>query len=337
MRAYRSGSLIYGLLEPTPSVVEKIYDCTSCAMCNFNCDAEIEPLEIIRGARIAFSKMGLAPPPPNRRLDTRIARDRNPYAAPQEERFQWLEESLPEKSDVVLFVGCVNAFRQPETAKRIVSLLKSGGYDFSVLRDEACCGMHPYWDGQTEVAKRLAEQNVSLFDKAGASTVVTPCAGCYSTFTKAYPELVENFAFKVKHLSEVIRDLIKKGDLELKKEKPVKVTYHDPCHLGRHCEFYDPPREAIKLIPGVELVEMEHNRSEANCCGGGGGFFTLKPELSVRVAEKRIKEAEATGARYLVTVCPLCRTNLDLASRRLESPVKVCDLADLIASRLETV
>lgn len=325
--------VVYGLLEPTPSVVEKIYECTSCAMCNLNCDAQISPLEIILGARRAFSSAGIAPPPPNRKIDARVVRDKNPYAAPQEERFQWLDVSLPEKSENILFVGCVNAFRQPETAKNVVSILTAAGYDFTVVRGEVCCGMHPYWDGQTGLAKQLAEQNLALFDKAGASTLITPCAGCYSTFLKAYPQLVENFGFKVRHISEVIRDLVREGAIKLR-EGAAKVTYHDPCHLGRHCNFYDPPRELIKLIPGVKLVEMENKMAEANCCGGGGGLFTLKPELAVRIAERRIREAEATGAKYLVTACPLCRTNLDLASKRLEARIEVCDLVDLVASRL---
>ncbi|MBS7247441.1 MAG: (Fe-S)-binding protein [Candidatus Jordarchaeales archaeon] len=326
--------IVYGLLEPTQKVIEKVYECTSCAMCNFNCDAGISPLEVMLGARRAFSRAGVAPPPPNKRMDMRIARDKNPYASPQEARFQWLDVTLPEKSDGVLFVGCVNAFRHQETVKKAVSMLKAAGYDFTLLKDEVCCGMHPYWDGQTELAKQLAEQNALLFDKTEASTVITPCAGCYSTFTKAYPELVGNFGFKVKHISEVIRDLAKEGVIELREGEAVKVTYHDPCHLGRHCNFYDPPRELIKLIPGVELVEMEKNRSEANCCGGGGGLFTLNPELAVRIAERRVKEAEATGSKYLITVCPLCRTNLDLASKRLDSQLRVCDLVDLVASRL---
>ncbi len=328
--------VVYGLLEPTPDVVEKIYECTSCAMCNINCDAEISPLDVMLGARRAFSKAGVAPPSPNKKMDSRIVRDKNPYGASQKERFQWLNDPLPERSDNVLFVGCVNAFRHPETMKRAVSILRAAGYEFTVLKDEVCCGMHPYWDGQTELAKQLAERNAALFDKAGASTIVTPCAGCYSTFLRSYPELVGNFGFKIRHLSEVIRDIAKEGGIELRREGTVKVTYHDPCHLGRHCNFYDPPRELIKLIPGVELAEMEKSRAEANCCGGGGGLFTLKPELSVRIAEKRVREAEATGAKYLVTVCPLCRTNLDLASKRLESQLRVCDVVDLVASRLKT-
>ncbi|MHA1606449.1 MAG: (Fe-S)-binding protein [Candidatus Freyarchaeota archaeon] len=326
--------IVYNLLEPTPEVVEKIYSCTSCALCNINCDAEIDPLDVFLAARKAFAEKGIGPPPPNRKLDARIERYKNPYAGTQDERFQWLDVALPGKADNLLYIGCVNSFRQPETSKGAVSILSAAGVDFTVSKEEICCGMHPYWDGKLETAKALAEENVAMFDKVGASTVITPCAGCYSTFTKAYPELLENFGFNVKHISEVIRDLVKAGELQLKDKGELTVTYHDPCHMGRHCGLYDPPRDVIKAIPGVELVEMEHNRDAANCCGGGGGYFTFKPESAVRIAEKRIREAEATGAKLLVTSCPLCRTNLDLAAKRLESPLKVCDLVDLVASHL---
>jgi Fe-S oxidoreductase len=132
------------------------------------------------------------------------------------------------------------------------------------------------------------------------------------------------------HFSELLQELIKKGKLKLKKKSPMKVTYHDPCHLGRHSGIYDAPREVIKSIPGLELVEMEHSREDSQCCGGGGGYFTAFPENSVEIAEKRIREAEETGADAIVTTCPLCRTNLDLAIKRLDSKLKLYDLSELV-------
>ena len=213
--------------------------------------------------------------------------------------------------------------------------LKRAGYDFTITPDESCCGMHPYWDGEVKLTADIAKSNIEIFRKTGAKRIVTACAGCYSSFKNAYPELVDNFDFELVHFSELLLDLIKEGKIKLRETGPLKVTYHDPCHLGRHSGVYDAPRAVIESIPGVELVEMEHSREDSNCCGGGGGYFTAFPENAVRIAEKRVREAEETGADVLVTTCPLCRTNLDLAIKRLDSGLRLYDLADLVLEHLE--
>ena len=176
---------------------------------------------------------------------------------------------------------------------------------------------------------------MEIFKNTGAKRIVTACAGCYSTFKNAYPELVDNFNLEVVHFSELLLELIKNGKLKLRETKSMKVTYHDPCHLGRHAEVYDAPREVIKSIPGGELIEMEHSGQDSQCCGGGGGYFTAFPENSVEIAEKRVSEAEETGADALVTTCPLCKTNLDLAIKRLDSNLGLYDLADLVLEHVE--
>ncbi|MFB0561000.1 MAG: (Fe-S)-binding protein [Candidatus Lokiarchaeia archaeon] len=328
-------NVVKGWIELTPAVAERIFSCTTCQICNDQCDAEVRPFDILKIARKEFTGQGLGPLSAGKKMDKRIVEYKNPYREPQEERFNWLEVEVPKTADTLLYFGCVTAYRFGETGKAIVELLKKAGYDFTITPDEGCCGMHPYWDGETKLTSDIANENVEIFKKTGAKKIVTACAGCYSTFKNAYPELVDNFNLEVVHFSELLLELIKNGKLKLRETKPMKVTYHDPCHLGRHAEVYDAPREVIKSIPGVELIEMEHSREDSQCCGGGGGYFTAFPENAVEIAEKRVREAEETGADALVTTCPLCKTNLDLAIKRLDSNLELYDLADLVLEHVK--
>ncbi|WXG39982.1 MAG: (Fe-S)-binding protein [Candidatus Freyarchaeum deiterrae] len=327
-------NVVKGWLKPSPQVAERIFSCTTCQICNEQCDADVRPFDILKVARRELTGQELGPLSAEKKMDNRIVEYKNPYKEPQESRFNWLEVEVPKTSDTLLYFGCVTAYRYGETGKAIVELLKKADYDFTITPDEGCCGMHPYWDGEIKLTADIARENVEIFKKTGAKTIVTACAGCYSTFKNAYPALVENFDFKVVHFSELLWELIKGGKLKLKKTTPMKVTYHDPCHLGRHAEVFDAPREVIKSIPGVELVEMEHHGRDSNCCGGGGGYFTAFPENSVEIAEKRVREAEETGADALVTTCPLCKTNLDLGIKRLDSKLKLYELSELVLEHL---
>ena len=328
-------NVVKGWIELTPAVAERIFSCTTCQICNDQCDAEVRPFDILKVARKEFTGQGLGPLSAGKKMDRRIVEYKNPYREPQEERFNWLEVEVPKTADTLLYFGCVTAYRFGETGKAIVELLKKAGYDFTITPDEGCCGMHPYWDGETKLASDIAKENVEIFKNTGAKRIVTACAGCYSTFKNAYPELVDNFNLEVVHFSELLLELIKNGKLKLRETKSMKVTYHDPCHLGRHAEVYDAPREVIKSIPGGELIEMEHSGQDSQCCGGGGGYFTAFPENAVEIAEKRVREAEETGADALVTTCPLCKTNLDLAIKRLDSNLGLYDLADLVLEHVE--
>ncbi|MGQ9720515.1 MAG: (Fe-S)-binding protein [Candidatus Jordarchaeum sp.] len=327
-------NVVKGWIKPTPEVARRIFSCTTCQICNDQCDAEVNPFNILKVARKEFTAQGLGPLSAEKKMDRRIVEYKNPYKEPQEDRFNWLEVEVPKTADTLLYFGCVTAYRYGETGRAIVELLKKAGYDFTITPDEGCCGMHPYWDGEMKLSVDIAKENIEIFKKTGAKKIVTACAGCYSTFKNAYPELVDNFDFELVHFSELLLELIKNGKLKLKKTNPMKVTYHDPCHLGRHSGVFDAPREVIKSIPGVELVEMEHSGRDSQCCGGGGGYFTEFPEDAVEIAEKRVREAEETGADALVTTCPLCKTNLDLAIKRLDSNLKLYDLSDLVLEHL---
>ena len=213
--------------------------------------------------------------------------------------------------------------------------------------------------GYRDEFARYARANIAAWARAGVETVVTSCADGYHAFKRLYPELGSQV--RVFHTVEFLADLIKEGKIRFRSEIPLVVTYHDPCHLGRQGEpyvpwdgvevkiknqivvyeptrpryngawgVYDPPREILGRIPGVELVEMERIREYSWCCGAGGGVREAYPEYSQWTASERIAEAKASGAEALVSACPWCERNFRDAAQGLEEPMPVYDIVDLV-------
>jgi len=188
---------------------------------------------------------------------------------------------------------------------------------------------------------KLIKHNIKDFNEKGAKTLFTACAGCYRTWKKDYPALIgEELPFEVKHITEVLIELLNKNQIPFKPEEheKIKVTYHDPCHLGRHMDLYEIPREIISKIPGIQLVEMKRNRKNAWCCGAGGGVKSQFPDLAKDISKERIREAIESEADILTTSCPFCIGNLKDAygelGPELQEKINLMDILDLIASKI---
>jgi Fe-S oxidoreductase len=207
-----------------------------------------------------------------------------------------------------------------------------------------CCGSPPSKTGNLEEYERLAKANIKKFNELGVKTVLTPCAGCYGTLRVEYAELGEKMNFEVLHVTEYIERLTKEKKIEYKKELNISVTWHDPCHMGRMGRPYVPgkdlegvyeePRNILKNIPGVELVEMERIKEYAWCCGGGGGAFSGFKDFAQWTAQQRLEEAKDTGANILVTSCPWCETNLRAGGIGMEEKMEIVDIFDLMMEAL---
>jgi Fe-S oxidoreductase len=231
---------------------------------------------------------------------------------------------------IVYFPGCMATFRTKNIAKSTIELLGKAGVEFKLLgKDEWCCGSVLLRTGEQEGAKKTAEHNIQAFKDADANEVVTSCAGCFRTLKKDYQDLFGEQDFEVYHIVQFIKRLIDDGKLKFSK-KDLKVTYHDPCHLGRHSKVYEEPRDILKSMPGVELVEMQRNRANARCCGAGGGVASAFKELAEDMADSRIEEAVETGAEVLVSPCPFCVYALKSAAERVNADIKVMDLVELL-------
>ncbi len=221
---------------------------------------------------------------------------------------------------MIYFRGCVAREKLNNIAETTEKILKDAGVDYKILDNEKCCGSFLLRTGFTSDAEEVMKNTLK---EIGEEKIITSCAGCYKTFKEDYSQVL-GVELDVVHTSQFFNDLIKKGKI-----KPLlldkKVTYHDPCHLGRHLEEYEAPREILENI--AHLVEMERNKEKSRCCGAGGGVRAAFPEITENIAKMRIKDAEDVEAEIIVTSCPFCLLNLKSVSK---DDKKVLDLSEII-------
>jgi Fe-S oxidoreductase len=224
----------------------------------------------------------------------------------------------------------MSKFVTKDLAENYRKILRKIGIDFIELKDlEVCCGSPVLNAGYKEEATRLAEKNFKVFKEHSVKKIITSCPACFRTFSQEYPKLLDNWNIEVEHVMQTVAKALKQGKLKLKKLKG-KVTYHDPCHLGRYSGIYEEPREIIKVL-GYDLIEMEFFREQAFCCGGGGGLKSNYPLLAEEIAKERIKQAEKTNSEILITACPLCYFCLKEASKK----IKVYEISELLSKAFE--
>ncbi len=348
-------SLIDGKLQwdEDPEIKNILFQCTMCG----GCDAmdkgirDAELIKLYRWLRSEYIKR-FGPLPQHKNLLDSLKQYDNVWLQPRKKRNSWakglnIKDLNKEKAEVLLFTGCTYGLSDElsNTITNIAKILQKSSVDFGILGDkELCCGGPPSKIGLIDEFKRLAAANIKMFNDLGVKTVVTPCAGCYGTLRVDYDEIKVNKNFEVLHITEYLARLCKQEKLEYKKEEPLKVTWHDPCHMGRLGRPYVPgkdiegvfeePRTIINSIPGVELLEMERIKEYAWCCGGGGGVFTEFKDFAQWTARERLKEAKDTGAEILLTSCPWCETNLRAGATGMEDKIEIVNLFDLIMEAL---
>jgi Fe-S oxidoreductase len=321
-------------------VLERLYTCTVCRACDEDCGNLIKGhiVDVIEGLRQMAVSAGCTLPA-HEIMVASLKQNDNVLEKPKDERGDWTEglnlKNLARGGvDVAYRAGCLLSF-EPEmrgTVLTAIKLLQTVGVDFGIEgKDEACCGGRAYEIGQVGEFTKYAEHNIEAYNSAGVSTVVVSCADGLSHLKLLYPKLNMKMNFEVVHLVEYLDRLSKEGRIEFAREVPMKVTYHDPCHLGRYAGIYDAPRDLLGRIPGIKLVEMERSREHSWCCGAGGGVKQAYPELSLWTAEERIKEAKATGATALVTACPWCEKNFKEAIKEYGEDIEVYDIAEIVA------
>ncbi|MCL4499279.1 MAG: (Fe-S)-binding protein [Chloroflexi bacterium] len=245
---------------------------------------------------------------------------------------------IKKKADIAYFAGCTASYVEQDIAKAAVTLFDKAGIDFAYLgNEEACCGIPMLVAGRWDVFEDILRHNVAKMKETCAKTVVTSCPACWLVWKTYYPDWAKklgvDYPFETKHYSEVLADKVAAGELIFDHEVPMKVTWHDSCHIGRAGGVYEPPRELIKSIPGVELVEMEHNREDGLCCGS---VLTLLGETPVApvLGKRKLDEAVATGAEAVLALCPCCQFQMRVAADKNGMDVKVQDLASLAARGL---
>ena len=333
--------LYQGKYEWSESIKEKIFACTLCGNCKIQCQQEAgkHALDIFEALREECIDRGLGPLEAHTKFLKNVNEVDNPYGEPKEERFENVpEEYFNENAQVIYFVGCTSAYREKELFEAVIPILKKLDISFTLIKDEVCCGSPLITTGQYKAARRLAEHNVKMINNLKGSTVIASCAGCLRTLRAQYERKYDLTINKeVLHVSELLaRKLKELKNVYKKGNKEVEIaTYHDPCHIGRHVGIYDEPREVLKSIPGIKFVEMGRIRDNAWCCGAGAGIKSGMKDWALEISEYRIKEAEETEAKYLVSTCPFCERNLRDAAKSLNSSIEVIDLTQLILKKLE--
>jgi Fe-S oxidoreductase len=319
-------------------VIERIYTCTACRACqqtctNFPNDHIVDVIEALRQMAVSA---GCTLPAHEIMIES-LKKNDNVLEKPKEERGAWaqgldLKDVATEKVDVIYRAGCMLSFDSEMwgVACDAIGLLQQAGVDVGIEgKEEVCCGGRAYEIGQMGEFTKYAEHNIEAYNNAGASKVIVSCSDGLSHLKLLYPKVNIKMNFEVLHIVEYLDQLIKEGKLKFTKKVPMKVTYHDPCHLGRYAGIYDPPRDILRSIPGLELIEMERSREYSWCCGAGAGVKQAYPDFSLWTAKERIQEAKDTGAIALVTSCPWCERNFKDAVRESGEKIEVYDITEI--------
>ena len=297
---------------------EEIWRCTTCGKCPQRCPRDVKQIhDMIALRRIATGyNVFPASVKPVRTVSSGLTAQGNPFGEDRKNRAAWAEglsvKPFAEGMEVLYFPGCYLSYdaRLKKVAAATANILNKAGVDFGILGPkENCCGESIRKTGNEELFKRLARENIKTFIENGVKKILVSSPHCYHTFKNEYPEFRVNF--EVVHISQYLFDLMKEGRLKITKEYGKKVTYHDPCYLGRHNGIYDEPRGVLKKIPGLELFEMDESREESLCCGMGGGRVWMETEKSERFSNLRLEQAIGLGAGVLATSCPYCITALE--------------------------
>jgi len=320
--------------------VEAVYNCTGCGRCATVCHVGIEFVEFWEKVRTWLVERGAAPVPAHKKINDRIAMLKNPYGEPTEMRDAWFPPEVPkaETPEMIFYAGCTASYREKSIARASVRVMHRAGISLNVLgRDEYCCTSPSLRTGQNGNTYESAEHVITATERMGAKTMVIACAGCYRTITKDYKRFYASPTFEVLHFTELALKLLKERKLKFTGEMKAKVTYHDPCHLGRHSGVFEPPREVLKRMPGVDFVEMPHNRMNAICCGAGGGYKSGYNEFAVNMAAERVKEALSVGAEVIANACPFCVLNLRQGAKQIGSDIRIIDISEMMEelTRLE--
>jgi Fe-S oxidoreductase len=361
-------ALLEKRLDFSDKFMEVMYNCQVCGACDVSCKyaMDMEVLEPIYETRIKAVGEGHTYPAFDKAVNS-MKKQGTMVPGARTRRGEWaagldLKDYTREKVDVIYHAGCQTSFNKDmwKLAKATVKLLNKAGVNFGIGgENEMCCAGRAYQMGYKADFLEQARKNMAVIKKSGAKTLVTGCADGYHAFKVLYDKFDLKGKLEVLHTTEFLARLIKDGKLKPRKKVDITVTYHDPCHLGRMGEpfihwkgkeipghirifeprkefrrgtygVYEPPRDVLRSIPGLKLVEMGRIKEYAWCCGAGGGVSESNPGFSLWTATERINEAESTGARAIATTCPWCVKNFNEAIKAGGSALKVYDVIELL-------
>ncbi|MBN2283985.1 MAG: (Fe-S)-binding protein [Deltaproteobacteria bacterium] len=334
-------SLVKGKLKPSKHFSEILYSCTMCRNCSEECKFQFHDdiVHVLKAAREEMVDRQLMPPMVSQFLKN-VYDYGNPYRELKENRDNWAENTdirhYEEDDEFLYYVGCVGSYDtvSQKAARALGNVLLRSGLSFGILGSrEICDGNEVDMLGEKGLFEFLKEENTKTFKELGVKKIVTLSPHSYNTLKNNYSD-----EFEVFHYTQLLRDLIKSGKLDVSRGFKAKVTYHDPCFLGRYNNEYDAPREILTAIPGIELIEMERTKENSFCCGGGGGnFYTDVIGGGENTPSRiRVREAHETGASILAVSCPVCMMMLEdaLKAEGLENDLAIKDISEIMDAAL---
>ena len=363
-------AILTGDLEMTEEVRDVILPCITCGQCSAQCENKIRTVDIIEALRAACIESGVPMIEKHELVDKLVKERNNPYGGAAADRFKWAKDAGLEKfidnkdAKIAYYVGCTASYRQIEVAVATAKLFELLGLNFTLVADEVCCGSPFFRIGAVDTAQELMRKNLEAF--GNVEMVYFSCAGCYRTITIDYPKWMaedEELPFKTQHAFELVARLVQQEKIKFKPNKELKgkvVTYHDPCHTGRHFAvdmeqemieksenlmmdsrkikqaieaWYEVPRVILKKLEedvGIKFEEMYRIKLDSMCCGAGGGVRAGYTEFSLRTASLRCDEANAVGADILTTECPFCWRNLYDANEMYDHGMVVMGILQMI-------
>jgi Fe-S oxidoreductase len=316
-----------GEVEVTEPFLDHAYACTLCGSCQEHCPVGVPLVDILHAWRVDLAAGGHVLPA-HERMAAAIRQYLTPYGP------RWDEPAgpspAPRQVSVLYYPGCTTLRMAPEEAEATTSVLRKLGADHEMLADEVCCGFPLYEVGQVEAAAEIARVTLERIRQWQPDVLLTTCPSCFETFRFLYPqELGLHADFQVQHISEFLMPRV-----QCPADLPGRVTWHDPCVLGRHLGMYDEPRQVLASIPGLELVEMPANREHAQCCGAGGGVYFSCQGVANRAVVDRLKQAVDTGAEQIVTSCPNCYVRFRQMSRQHRLGIRARSLSQIVDEAL---
>jgi len=329
---------IEGKVEWNQKMVDSILACTTCELCNIRCSEDL-PIESswlkLRGQLIHDE--GRLTFPPFEIMRQSLHKEHNIWAAYRADRPRWMPDDrlgmLPQKAEIAYFPGCTASYVEHDIAQSTACLMHKAGVEFTYLgSDEACCGIPMLVSGLWDTWEEIMRHNIEAMKARGVKTVVTSCPACWLVWHTYYPEWAKklgiDFPFEAKHYSEILAGQIEAGKFTLDKRVDMTVTWHDSCHMGRAGEIYEAPRRLLQAVPGIQFVEMEHNRQNAHCCGSVLSLVA-DPPAAKRIGDLRLQEAEKVGAQAIVSSCPCCEVQLRVTADKTGRDLPIIDLAHL--------
>ena len=316
--------------------VDSFLACTTCEVCNSTCPLELpnEPSWLeVRGKlvhdddRLTF--------PPFEIMRASLHKEHNIWGAYRKDRARWAENigDLPEQAETCYFPGCTASYVEKDIAQSSAELLHKAGVEFTYLgEDEACCGIPMLVAGLWDTFEEIMRHNIGAMEKRGVKRVVTTCPACWLVWKQYYPEwaakLGIDYPFETLHISEILAEQIQSGEMTFDQPVNMRVTWHDSCHMGRAGGIYEPPREVLQAIPGIEFVEMEHNRDDSLCCGSVLSLVA-DPAVAKELGDIRLSEADAIDAEAVVSTCPCCQVQLRVSAKKTGRDLPIVDLGAL--------